>query len=142
MNTAVITVLALGLSASAAIGARAAPSDTAPAFPSRPIRIIVGFPPGSGTDILARFVGGKLSERVSQPVVVDNRPGAERNHRRRDHRKVACGRPHDSVHVDVSHDERRVYKLPFDAVKSFAPVAMLGEGALALVTHPSFRLRP
>src|SRR3954465_566372 len=76
VNTGVITVLALGLSARAPITAHGAPSETTPAFPSRPIRIIVGFPPGSGTDILARFVGGKLSERVNQPAVVDNRPGA------------------------------------------------------------------
>ena len=45
-------------------------------YPARPIRIIVGVPAGSGTDMLARFVGGKLTERVGQQVVVDNRPGA------------------------------------------------------------------
>jgi tripartite-type tricarboxylate transporter receptor subunit TctC len=141
MNTAVIRLLsyaALGLTASVATGAGAAPSDTVPAFPSRPIRIIVGFPPGSGTDILARFVGGKLSERVNQPVVVDNRPGAN---------GIIAGEitaksppdGHTIQFMSTSHTmNAAVYKLPFDAVKSFAPVAMLGEGALALVTHPSF----
>ena len=46
------------------------------AYPARPIRIIVGFLPGSSNDTLARFVGGKLNERMGQLVVVDNRPGA------------------------------------------------------------------
>ena len=45
-------------------------------YPSKPIRIVVGFPAGSGTDMLARFVGGRFTDRTGRQVVVDNRPGA------------------------------------------------------------------
>jgi tripartite-type tricarboxylate transporter receptor subunit TctC len=66
---------------SALSGAAAAPLLARPAvaqagFPSRPIRIVIGFPPGGGIDILARLIGPKMSERVGQPVVIENRPGA------------------------------------------------------------------
>lgn len=118
--------------------ASAAQSDAAAGFPSRPLRIIVGFPPGSGTDILARYVGGKLSERVNQPVVVDNRPGANGIIAAELTAKSAPD-GHTMQFMSASHTmNAAIYKLPFDAAKSFTPIALLGEGALALVTHPSF----
>lgn len=112
--------------------------DAAAAYPSRPIRIIVGFPPGSGTDILARFVGGKLTERLGQQLVVDNRSGANGIIAAELTAKAAPD-GHTLQFMSTSHTmNAAVYKLPFDAVKSFTPVGMLASGPLVLVTHPSF----
>ena len=51
----------------------------AQAYPTRPVRLIIGYPPGSGPDINARLIGQWLSERLGQPFVIDNRPGAGSN---------------------------------------------------------------
>ena len=126
---------------SIALPTHAAAADPAAAFPARPLRIIVGFPAGSGTDILARYVGGKLSERLDQPVVVDNRPGANGIIASELLTKSAPD-GHTMQFMSTSHTmNAAVHKLPFDTVQSFTPIALLAEGALALVTHPSFPAR-
>jgi tripartite-type tricarboxylate transporter receptor subunit TctC len=137
----VLSLTALGLFYQAPEAAAAAPpvADAgAAAYPTRPVRIIVGFPPGSGTDMLARFVSGTLADRLGQPVVVDNRPGANGIIAS----EITAGAPadgHTLQFMSTSHTmNAAIYKLPFDAVKSFTPVAMLGAGPLVLVTHPSF----
>ena len=109
------------------------------AFPARPIRIVVGFLPGSSNDTLARFVGGKLNERLAQPVVIDNRPGAN-GIIGSDLAAKATPDGHTLLLMSVSHAmSAAVYaKLPYDPVKSFTPVAMLGAGPLVLVANPSF----
>lgn len=108
------------------------------AYPTRPVRVIVGFSAGSGTDMIARFVGNKLTERFHQPVVVDNRPvvngiiAAD---------LVARAAPdgHTLLAMSVSHTmNAAVYTLAFDAVKSFTPVTQLGAGPLVLVANNAF----
>ena len=64
------------LLAAVALAFSTAAAADAASYPSRPIRAIVPFPAGSGTDLLARFIGSRLTERVRQQIVVDNRPGA------------------------------------------------------------------
>ncbi len=109
------------------------------AYPQKPIRLIVGFLPGSSNDTLARFVGGRLHDRVGQQVVIDNRPGANGNIGA-DIVAKATPDGHTLLLMSVSHTmSAAVYeKLPFDPVKSFTPVATLGAGPLVLVTHPAF----
>jgi tripartite-type tricarboxylate transporter receptor subunit TctC len=122
-----------------AIGlASAVPAAAQTSYPNRPVRIIVGFLPGSSTDILARFVGAKLSERLGQQVVVDNRPGAN-SIIGSDLAAKATPDGHTLVLVTTSHTMNpALYKLPFDALRSFAPISMIGTGPLALVTSSSF----
>ena len=59
--------------------AQAAPSVPTQTFPTRPIRMLVGFTPGGTTDVIARIVAQKMSENLGRPVVIDNRPGAGAN---------------------------------------------------------------
>jgi len=120
------------LSASSALAAAALD------YPVRPVRIIVGFPAGSGTDMLARFVGAKLTERLGRQIVVDNRPGAN-GIIAADLTARAMPDGHTLQFMSISHImNAAVYaKLPFDAVKSFTPVMQLAQGPLVLVATPS-----
>src|SRR5450756_197548 len=67
---------ALRYAAWVVIGSLLAGMSFAQTYPSRPIRLVVGFPPGGGNDIVARLVGAKMQEAWGQPVVIDNKPGA------------------------------------------------------------------
>src|SRR5437899_11424469 len=69
-----ICLLAIGISAIASIG-----SASALDYPTRPVRWVVGYPPGGATDILARLIGQRLSERLGQQFVIENKPGAGNN---------------------------------------------------------------
>ncbi len=114
------------------------PADAQGNYPLRPIRIIVGFAPASSNDILSRFVGTKLTERLGQQVVVENRPGANGIIGAQ---LAASANPdgHTLLLVTTSYTMNpAVHKLNFDPIKAFAPVTMLGSGSLALVTSPTF----
>ena len=112
-----------GVVLAAAIVPAAAQSDAA-SFPNRPIRLIVPFPPGGPTDIIARFVGQRMSEHWSQPVVIENRAGANTAIGAQ---IVAKSAP-DGLTLLAGMDTTMVLNpiltanLPYDAAKDFAPV--------------------
>jgi len=106
-------------------------------YPSKPIRIIVPFVPGGGSDTIARGLASGLNERLGQPVVVENRGGANTiigteyvaNSPADGYTLLLCT---GSFSINPS-----LYKINYDPVKSFTPVSMFLEGSLLLVVHPS-----
>jgi tripartite-type tricarboxylate transporter receptor subunit TctC len=107
-------------------------------YPTRPIKIIVPFTPGTGIDILARTLGQRMGEDWSTAVIVDNRPGASGNIGTE---AVAKSAPDGYTLLMTANTivlNRSLFKsIPYDPVKDFAPVAPLAIGRLALVTNPS-----
>ena len=110
-----------------------------PAFPQKPVRMVVAFTAGSETDYLARIVGQKLGENLGQQVVIDNRPGANGNIGT----DIVAKSPPDGYTIVMAFDgtiaiNPSVYaKLPFDPQADLAPIANVARVALLLVTHPS-----
>lgn len=108
-------------------------------YPSGPMRIIVPFPPGGGTDIFARAMAQKLNEAWSVPVIVENRGGANGSIGAA---FVAKSAPDGQTMLVVPSGfavNPSIYpKLPFDTAKDFTPVSQLAEGPLVLSLHPSF----
>src|SRR6266851_1302879 len=107
-------------------------------YPSRPIRLIVPFPPGGSNDIVARMVATQLGERLGQQVVIDNRGGAGGVLGS----DLAAKSPPDGctlllISVAYAFGPALYKNLPYDPEKAFAPVGILGSGAAALTVHPS-----
>src|SRR6185369_12931439 len=107
-------------------------------YPSGPLRIVSPYPPGGGTDILSRTIGQKLNERLGQPVVVDNRAGANGT---LGAALVAKAPPDGQTMLIVPAGyaaNPALYKsLPYDQSRDLAPVSHLASGPLVLVVHPS-----
>jgi tripartite-type tricarboxylate transporter receptor subunit TctC len=108
-------------------------------YPARPVRLIVGFPPASAADINARLVGQSLSERLGQPFVVENRPGAGSNIGT----EVVVRAPPDGYTLleltTVNTINATLYSnLSFDIVRDIAPVASIGGFPFVMVVNPSF----
>ena len=126
-----------------AAGAAALPSMSqfarAEGYPTRPVRIIVGLAAGSSSDILARLIGNRLSERLGQPVVIENRPGAGGSLSAESVVRAApdgytlllCSSA-DAVNTTMYDN------LKFNFVHDIAPVACIARGPLVLVVHPTF----
>jgi tripartite-type tricarboxylate transporter receptor subunit TctC len=126
-----------------AAGAAALPAvsrfASAQAYPTRPVRMIVGFAPGGPADILARLIGQWLSERLGQPIVIENRPGAGSN--------IAAGAvvhsPADGYTLLLVTNPQAINaslydKLDFDVIRDIAPVAAIDREPFVMLVHPSF----
>lgn len=106
-------------------------------YPSKPIRMIAPFAPGGGTDVLARFIGTRLSESFGQPIVVDNRPGAGGNIGA----EMAVRANPDGytlIIVSASYAATSAYRPPsFDPINDITPISLLGTTGLLVTVHPS-----
>jgi tripartite-type tricarboxylate transporter receptor subunit TctC len=111
-------------------------------YPSRPVRFVVGFPPGGGADIVSRITAAWLSERLGQQVFVENRPGASTNISIQN----VIASPADGytllfVAASAAVNPSLFKNLPFDLKRDIAPVAGLIDFPLVMVAHPSFPAR-
>ena len=111
----------------------------AQAYPSRPVKIVVPFPPGGAVDTIARVVGHKLADQLGQPVIVDNRPGATANIGAE---LVAKSAPDGYTLLMASPglaiNNTLFPKLPFNGVRDFTAIARIGYAPLVIVVNPSF----
>jgi len=111
-------------------------------YPSQPIRLVVPYTPGTGMDIIARTVGPKLSERLGQPVIVENKPGASGNIGAE---AVARSAP-DGYTVMVTANTLLIAanlypSVPFDPLSDFAPISLAAWGTLLLTANPKTNIR-
>ena len=118
--------------------ALAAGTAAAQPYPAKPVRILVGYAPGGGTDIMARTLGAKMTESVKQQFVVENRPGANANIAA----KLAAEAPADGytiLFMSVSHImSKPVYKnLGYDIERDFAPITVVSEVSNVFAAHPT-----
>jgi tripartite-type tricarboxylate transporter receptor subunit TctC len=128
--------------ASTAAGASGLPvlsrSAQAQAYPTRPLRWVIGFPPGGGADIIARIMGAWLSDRLGQQVVIENKPGAGTNIATE---AVVTSPPDGYTLLWVGSSNvinTTLYAtLPFDFLKSIAPVSGVAVYPMVLEVHPS-----
>jgi len=131
--------LAIGTLVAAAIPAAWAQAGS---YPERPIRMIVGFPAGGASDVAARAIGQKLSERVGQPVVIENKPGAASNIGS----EFVARAPADGYTVlfgtiSLSINPSLYPKLNYDPVRELTPVIGISSAPFLLVVNPSSPIR-
>jgi tripartite-type tricarboxylate transporter receptor subunit TctC len=129
----------LHLAAGAAVLPAAPRFACAQTYPARPVHIVVGFGAGTGLDLYARIIGQWLSERLGQPVVIDNRPGAGTNLAT----ETVVNAPPDGYTLlmasTAAFTNAALYdNLRFNFIRDIAPVASLSRGAFVMAVNPSF----
>jgi len=115
-----------------------APAQTADGWPNKPLRFILPFPPGGGTDILGRLVADRMTASLGQPVVTENRGGAGGNvGAEAAARSAPDGYTIVLVAPSLAISPSLYSKLNYDPVKDFAPVSLVATVPNVMVTHPS-----
>jgi tripartite-type tricarboxylate transporter receptor subunit TctC len=111
----------------------------AQSYPSKPVRIVIPFPPGNTTDIMTRLIAPKMSERLGQPVIVENKPGAsgmlgleQVAKSPADGYTIACVQGGNMV--VLPHTSKNI---PYDPLKDFAPISVTTFNYLAIVANPN-----
>lgn len=123
-----VTIVFLGATTVAAQG-----------YPTRAVRMMVPFPAGGGSDTMGRIIGGKLSERLGQQFVVENRPGAAGSIGA----DIAARAPADGYTILLGSTSELVQypnvnpKIPYNPLRDFAPISLVGTIPMVLVVHPS-----
>ena len=115
----------------------------AQSYPAKPIRWVVPYPAGGGTDVLARTVAEAMRQTLGQQIIVDNRPGASTNI---GGQAVATAKPDGYTFMSadnaiLAYNEHLFTKLPFNPEKDFTYVGGISRFPLALVVHPSFEAK-
>ncbi len=111
-------------------------------YPAKPVRMLVPFPPGGGTDYIARLLGRDLGEIWGQTVLIENRPGASMMIAS----EIVAKAPPDGYTIIMSSSNHTINpslysKIPYDTVKDFAAVTQVATSPFVLVTHPSLPVK-
>ena len=130
--------IALALGSSVALSSLCASPRLEAAFPDKPVRLIIPFPPGGSNDVLGRYIGLKLTDRLGQQVVVDNRAGANGIIGTELAAKSAPD-GYTMLMISVSYlMNAAVRTLPYDVEKSFDPIATVGVAPNSIVVNPAW----
>lgn len=125
-----------------AVNAQSGSNAPAQPYPSKPIRLIVGYTPGGGTDVISRVLAKYLGESVKQTVIVDNRPGAGGLLAT----QLVASAPPDGYTLLTTPSTHAINpglyaKLPYDSIKDFTAIGMMATSPNAFVAHPSLPVR-
>ena len=118
------------------------PSVYGQSFPTKPIRLVIAFAPGGGTDVLARMIMKPLSEGLGQPIIPDNRPGADGVIAS----EIVAGAPADGYTLLITSSSHAINpgigrKMSYDTLRDFAAVTQTASQQIILVVHPSLPVK-